>query len=118
VVAVGAALRSLHTLSARCAVMVPAGLTLVDPLTLAESALFTRAHMRHIGPAFADTDALDLSQSALGLALQIDMVDPVVMLRRDGRRRASEVSASSIVFTPGRPGALLEDAGSRRMPVG
>ena len=113
-----AALRSLHTLSARCAVMVPAGLTLVDPLSLGESALLPRARMRHLGPAFADTDALDLSQRALGLALQVDMGSPVELLRRDGRRRASEITASSIVFTPGRPGALLRDAADRRMPVG
>jgi hypothetical protein len=112
-----AAFRSLHTLSARCAVMVPAGLTLVDPLSLGESALFPRARMRHLGPAFADTDALDLSQRALGLALQVDMAAPVDLLRRDGRRRASEIMASSIVFTPGRPGALLREAADRRMPV-
>jgi hypothetical protein len=113
-----AAIRSLHTLSTRCAVMVPAGLTLVDPLSLGESALFPRARMRHLGPAFADTDALDLSQRALGLALQVDMASPVELLRRDGRHRASQITAGSIVFTPGRPGALLRDAAARRMPVG
>jgi hypothetical protein len=112
-----AALRSLHTLSTRSAVMVPAGLTLVDPLSLAESALFPRARMHHLGPAFADTDALDLSQRALGLALQVDMASPIELLRRDGRRRASPVTSSSIVFTPGRPAALLRDAADRRLPV-
>jgi hypothetical protein len=112
-----ASFRSLHTLSARCAVMVPAGLTLVDPLSLGESALFPRARMQHLGPAFTDTDALDLSQRALGLALQVDMAGPVDLLRRDGRRRASEVTARSIVFTPGRPGAFLRDAADRKMPV-
>jgi hypothetical protein len=117
VVVAVAAFRSLHTLSARCAVMVPAGLTLVDPLSLGESALFPRARMRRLGPAYVDTDALDLSQRALGLALQIDMAGSVDLLRRDGRRRASEITAQSIVFTPGRPGALLRDAADRKMPV-
>jgi hypothetical protein len=116
-IVVVAAFRSLHTLSARCAVMVPAGLTLLDPLSLGESALFPRARMRRLGPAYVDTDALDLSQGALGLALQIDMAGPVDLLRRDGRRRASEITAQSIVFTPGRPGALLRDAADRRLPV-
>lgn len=105
---------SLHRLVQRCAVFVPAGLTLVDPMTLAEPVLFRRDDVTRIGPASAGTTATDLSAAAPGLILQID-VDPAVSIVPAGRRREvlQAVATSAVLVAPSRPGALLEQAASR-----
>ena len=110
-------LRSLHVLSRRAAVFVPAGLTLVDELALGESTLMARSAMVRLGPAAADTDATDLSQRALGLALEVGLEAPVGLLIRDGARSAHEMSTARIVFTPARPASLLREAAARGFPV-
>ncbi|HKY15110.1 MAG TPA: hypothetical protein VJM33_09310, partial [Microthrixaceae bacterium] len=110
-------LRSLHVLSRRAAVFVPAGLTLVDELALGESTLMARSAMVRLGPARADTDATDLSQRALGLALEVGLAAPVGLLIRDGARSAHEMSTARIVFTPARPASLLREAAARGFPV-
>jgi len=57
-VAAKRAWRSLHALSNRWLVFVPAGVVLHDALALAEPVLFARANVVSFGPAPADTDAL------------------------------------------------------------
>ena len=108
------AVRSLHTLSSRFVVFVPAGLTIVDPLILADSVLFPRARVVAIGPAPADTAGTDLSQQAPGLALQLDLDTPTSMTVIEGRSSASEVTTRQVIFTPGRPAAVLDEAERRR----
>jgi hypothetical protein len=112
------ALRSLHALATRIVVFVPAGMTLVDPLALAEAVLFARTRVVRLAPALADTTATDLSQKALGLALQVDLESPITLVVRDAARTASEVASASVVFTPGRPAAVLAAAEQRRITVG
>lgn len=107
------AIRSLHTLTTRFVVFVPAGMTLVDPLILTDSMLFPRARVITIGPAPAATTGTDLSQNAPGLALQLDLDTPVSLTVIDGRRSAEEVSTRQVIFTPGRPDAVLEEAERR-----
>ena len=110
--------RVLHRLSRRCLVFVPAGMTLVDELTLAEPVLFRRTSITRLGPAPADTAARDLSGAAPGLILQID-VDPAVSLvpaaPRGGTTEATE--ERSVLIAPSRPGALLAHAGARDLAV-
>ena len=110
--------RVLHRLSRRCLVFVPAGMTLVDELTLAEPVLFRRTSVMRFGPAPADTGARDLSGAAPGLILQID-VDPAVSLvpaaPRGGTTEATE--ERSVLIAPSRPGALLVHAGQRDLAV-
>jgi hypothetical protein len=110
--------RVLHRLSRRCLVFVPAGMTLVDELTLAEPVLFRRTSVTRLGPAPADTTARDLSGAAPGLILQID-VDPAVSLvpaaPRSGTTEASE--ERSVLIAASRPGALLAHAGQRDLAV-
>lgn len=112
------ALRSLHTLSARFVVFVPRGLTLVDPLVVVEPVHLPRAAMARIGAAPAGTTALDLSQRALGLAVEVDLTEPVELALRDGRRTATRATAEALVVTPARPGSLLAAAREHRLPVG
>jgi len=111
------AVRSLHQLSRRWIVFVPAGMVLHDPLDQPEPTLFLRRSVRRLGPAHADTTALDLTRGAFGLALQLDLIEPIDMLVRRGRSGAEKVTVNALLFTPTRPGALLDEARSRRIPV-
>jgi len=110
--------RAMHGLSRRWLVFVPAGVVLHDPIALADPVLFRRQLITRIGPAAADTPALDLTQTALGLALELTLTEEVPMLRtRPGRHRTEAVSPTRLLFTPTRPGAVLREAQSRGLPV-
>jgi len=112
------AVRSLHSLALRFVVFVPAGMTLVDPLILVDSVLFARARIVRLGPALAGTTALDLTQKAPGLALEVSSGEPIEITVKEGRRTAAPTVAAAVLFTPARPGELLDEAGLRRIPVG
>lgn len=118
--AAAVAVRALHGLARRWVVFVPAGLVLHDPHTMVDPVLFPRAHIRRLGPAPADEapSTLDLTAGALGLALEIELVEPsqVAPRRRDGEVEVQEVGR--LLFTPTRPGALLAEAARRRIAVG
>ncbi len=111
------AVRSLHTLATRFAVFVPAGLTLVDPMVLAEAALFPRRRIVSLGPALRGTTGRDLSQGARGLALEIRLDAPAELNLRTGRNEAAVATADAVVFTPSRPGAVLNAAQERSIRV-
>jgi hypothetical protein len=111
--------RSLHILSRRWAVFVPAGLVLHDPLALVQPVLFGRASVETLRPAPAGTDSLDLTQGAWGLALELVLSEKVpVVLVRPGRPGGREGSSARLLFTPTRPGRVLTEADARRIPVG
>jgi hypothetical protein len=112
-------LRSLHSLSRRWAVFVPAGIVLHDPLALTDPVLFRRQDVEVLRPAPADTSALDLTQHAPGLALELVMREAVPLaVVRPGSRDGQAGTASRLLFTPSRPGAVLDEARARRIPVG
>jgi hypothetical protein len=109
-------LRSLHQLSKRWAVFVPAGCVLVDPIGLMDSVLIRRQQLRALGPAPVTTRALDLTQRAPGLALEAGLSEEVdVVLVRPGRRQGEATKAAALLFTPTLPGALLDEAKARRL---
>lgn len=110
-------LRALHNLSRRWVVLVPGGMVLHDPLALADPVLFRRATIRRLGPAPADTRALDLTRGALGLALEVELVEPVPLtLAPAGPRRPSQtVETDRLLFTPTRPGVLLAATRARHL---
>ena len=111
-------LRAIHGLSRRWVVFVPAGVVLHDPIALTDPVLFRRQLVVAIGPADADTAALDLTQAAPGVALELALTEEVPMLRsRPGRRLGEAVSPARLLFTPTRPGAVLQEAGARGLPV-
>jgi len=113
------AIRALHGLARRWVVLVPAGLVLHDGHALVEAVLFPRGMIARLAPAEADghPERRDLTVGALGLALELDLVEPVVIspLRRDRSVQVEPVTA--LAFTPSRPGALLAAARERRIPV-
>ncbi len=122
------AVRSLHTLSRRWVVLVPAGLVLHDPLA-GEALLFPRNTIVNVGPAAAGADrpggaAQDRTGGALGLVLQLDLVEPVPVpaLPGRGRPRPDDPSVPTepvdrVLFAPTRPSALLRAAAGHRIPV-
>lgn len=112
-------LKGLHNLSRRWAVFVPAGLVLHDPLTLVDPVLVRRPSITRMGLAAANTQALDLSQRAPGLAVEIDSREDIdLALVRPGKRLGETVKATRVLLTPTRPGAVLAEAKRRRFPVG
>jgi len=122
-IAIGAPLavilvRSIHNLSRRWAVFVPAGFVLHDPLALLDPILFTRRTVTSLRAATVG-EGLDLTQGAPGLALELVLNEPVSLtLMKPGRRQGTPESAARVVFTPTRPGAVIDEARTRRIRVG
>lgn len=114
------AVRALHGLARRWVVLVPAGLVLHDQHGLVEAVLFPCSMIRRLGPAPADgaADALDLTQRAFGLALELELDEPAVVSPRRADKTVQAASVERLLFTPTRPGALLREAAGRRIPVG
>jgi hypothetical protein len=115
VAAIGA--RSLHQLSRRWLVMVPAGIVVHDPAAV-NSQLVKRSAIASMGPAPADTGALDLTAGALGLAIEVQLREAGTFeLRKRRAPRPTVVHATAVMFTPSRPGAVLREAAARSLPV-
>jgi len=111
-------LRSLHALARRWLVFVPAGVVLHDHMTLMDTLLVPRADLRSIGPARSPTTALDLTQRAPGLVLELALRAPAdLTLVRPGRRDGERRQADRLLVTPTRPGAVLAEARTRRYPI-
>jgi hypothetical protein len=115
--------RTLHRLSTRWLVFVPAGAVLVDPLTLGDALLMQRRHLARIGLATSgDVDgAEDLTAGALGVALHAKFNEPQPVLTAAARRAGASLISSqdidAVLFAPTRPGAVLREARDRRLPV-
>ncbi len=112
-------LRGMHDLSRRWVVFVPAGVVLHDPLTLVDPVLVARRAITRLGPALVGSTALDLTQRAPGLAVELGMGEELELaLVRPGRRLGDSARARAVLLTPTRPGSLLAEATRRRLPVG
>ena len=110
--------RALHGLSRRWLVFVPAGVVVHDPIGLADPVLFRRQVIAALAPAEVGTDALDLTQRAPGLALQITLREEVPLTRTTpGQRGGDPVAPTALLVAPARPGAVLREAASRRLPT-
>ena len=115
--AAGLLLKSIHNLSRRWAVFVPAGVVLHDPVVLFDPTLFRRQDITAFRPATAaDTGSYDLSQRAPGLGIQLELAEmTTVTLLKPGRREGVAIHATGLRFTPTRPGAVIEEARRRRL---
>lgn len=112
-------LRALHGLSRRWIVFVPAGLVLHDTLAITDPVLFPKKVVEELRLAPAGTDSLDLTQGAFGLALELVLHEKVPMVRTVPGSKGGEPGASArLLFSPTRPGAVLQEAAARRLPVG
>lgn len=114
-----AAVRSLHALSKRWLVLVPAGLVLKDAMAVVDPVLFRRQVVLALRPAPVGSDSLDLTLGAPGLALELLLTEKVPMTLVRAKERRGEAGASArLLVTPTRPGAVLADAAQRAIPVG
>lgn len=110
--------RSLHQLSRRWVVFVPAGFVIHDYWVLAESILFRRNQIRALGPSALDVgNFLDLSGNARGLALMVQLDEKVPLALR-AKRDIQTFSAHRLVFVPTLPGLLLHEARVRGIKIG
>jgi hypothetical protein len=110
--------RALHRLAQRWLVFVPAGLALVDPVTLTDSVSMTRGAIASIGPAPADTTAEDLTAGSLGLAIEVTFVEPHTIVPLPGRdEKPTDQSVDALLFTATRPGHVLREARQRGLRV-
>ena len=112
------AARSLHLLARRWLVFVPAGVTLVDPITLVDSVLFPRTDIASLGPALSDSVARDLTGGAPGLALELQARRAGPVTVRTARSSGEIIDVDAVLFTPSRPAAVLDEARRRDLPVG
>jgi len=119
---VWASWRSLHQLSRRWVVFVPAGFVLHDHLAMGDALLVPRRLVVALGAAPATTTATDLTLGARGLALEVVFSEPTTISTVDHRRAGGRpglgtTEARALLFAPGRPGAVLAEAGRRRIRV-
>jgi len=110
--------QSLHQLSRRWIVFVPAGFVIHDSWALVESLLIQRREIASLGPVPLDKgELLDLSGGALGLALLVETKEKVPLALR-AKKSVESFSAYRVVFTPTLPGQLLHEARVRGISIG
>lgn len=114
--------RALHQLSKRWLVLVPAGLVLVDRMTLLDALLVQRHVVDSIGIAEEGSTATDLSAGAVGFQIEIRLSTPDSIIptpaRRDRHKIIEPVDVDAVRCTPSRPGWVLDAAKERRLTVG
>lgn len=109
--------RSLHALSRRWLVLVPAGLVVVDPLILVDPAMIRRQQVAELVPTAPAPDfghALDLRLGAPG-GITIRLAEPLPFARRRGRTDGAIVTTDVVLVAPTRRTALLTAADARRL---
>lgn len=110
--------KSLHQMSKRWIVFVPAGFVLHDYFVLAESLLMTRKALASLGPLPLDKgELLDLTAGSPGIALLAELKEETPLVLRSGRGATQAFSARRIVFTPSLPGALVKEARIRGIKI-
>lgn len=110
--------QSLHQLSRRWIVFVPAGFVIHDYWSLAETLLIQRREIASLGPAPLDKgELLDLTGGAMGLALLVETKDKVPLALR-AKKSVESFSAYRLMFTPTLPGRLLHEARVRGISIG
>jgi hypothetical protein len=111
-----AMIRSLHSLARRFLVLVPAGVVVVDPLTLADPVLMRREEIAQVralnGPA---ADGLDLRLGTRAGTIEITLRAPQSFARRRGRRDAALVDADVVFVSTVRTAAFVATAADRRI---
>jgi len=114
--------RALHTLARRWVVLVPAGVVIVDPMTIVDPVLFVRQHvraLRAVDPAAPiPAGALDLRLGASWGSLMFDLDGGADLVRSAGRgRTAKTLQPDAILVAVAARDALLAAAAQRRVRV-
>ncbi len=110
--------RSLHALSRRWIVLVPAGIAIADALTLVDSVLLPRnviAVVRRI-PATPLRDGLDLRLGAVTGGIAITFSESGSFARRRGRGQSEIAEANAVAVSVTRANEFLARAQAATMP--
>ena len=108
--------RSLHSLTRRWLVFVPAGVVLHDHLAVQDPVLLRRRAVANFGPAQRESEALDLTQGAAGLILELTMNQPITLSPPTKRKSSKqEVQAGAVLIAPSRPGKTITLARQRQL---
>lgn len=110
-------LNALHRLTNRFLVFVPNGLVVHDPTVIREPVLFVTREIAGLAPAAPDTIATDLTNNALGLALELRLTSAVQIPVVTGRSETEEQTVRSLLLAPSRPGAVVTTALERGLPI-
>jgi hypothetical protein len=120
--AAAVSLRALHSLSQRWLVFVPAGVVIVDRMTLADALLVQRQRVAAIdivAMGAGDPTDTDLTAGAAGPRLRIALSSPELIVPAASRLRRSEpiepFEVTAVLAVPSRPGWALDEARSRRL---
>jgi hypothetical protein len=114
--------RSLHSLSGRWIVLVPAGLVIVDTLTLPDPVLFLRERIRALQPVERGDPLtpgmLDVRLGARGGSVAMRLDAPVEFLQvRRGLRGSTPSRATEVCFATVDRADLLVTAADRRINI-
>jgi hypothetical protein len=112
--------RSLHSLAGRWVVLVPAGLVVVDPLSLVDPVLMRREQIASVGrsrDAIANTDGLDLRLGTLPGTIELTLREPQSFARRRGRRDSELHDVAVVLVSTVRADALVRSANDRRIAI-
>jgi hypothetical protein len=113
-------LRSLHLLSRRWAILVPAGFVIADPMTLTDPVLFVRERIVGLGPANPrirpPREATDLRLGAAHGSLAL-LLDEDADIYRRARGAGRGVRTHLLFLAPVAATELLELAAARRIAV-
>ena len=109
--------RSLHALSRRWLVLVPAGVVVADPLTLADPVLMRRENIEVVDRASRTLrgQALDLRLGSPAGTICIALVAAQSFARRRGRHTLALQDADTVLVSAVQVGAFMRDAGARRI---
>lgn len=108
--------RSVHTLSVRWLVLVPAGVVVRDPLILTDPILVPRDHIARIEPATGDPigDAIDLRLGAILGTIRIVCTEPTEGMRvKQSRRDTRPVDSDTFLVAPTQRRAFLAEYRAR-----
>lgn len=114
-------IRAMHGLAQRWLVFVPAGVVVVDRMTLTDALLVQRQRVDAISvvPADPADTSTDLTAGALGPRLRIALRSPELIVPAQSRLRRAEPIApyevSAVLAVPSRPGWALDEARRRRL---
>ncbi len=113
--------RSIHALSRRWLVLVPAGIAIVDAFTLLDPVLLRRAEIARLGRVHGTEIApgtVDLRMGTLGGNVTIELHAPQKLGVRRGRAAGALVDCNAIVLAAVRADLLIARAHDRRLTTG
>ena len=109
--------KALYGQARRFVVFVPAGFVLHDEFVLRDPVLFLRRTIEQLRAAPGDTDSLDLTNNASGLAVEVLLTEKCEIVRVTGRRTSETGKTARFLFVPTLPGRLLTEARTRRLTL-